>query len=192
MTLCRWLRKSFFKIEYDLFDSVGGVFNTIVGRTVPETTTFLGIDVHTEAEAFTIRKILYGLKGRQKTFWLPTFRNDFTVTTTIGSADLTITFEENDFDRFVTDAPDPWSGLYIELFDGTQFFRLITGSTPPVAGEESISINSPLGQIVTAAEIRFASLLVRCRLNQDRISIDHMRLGNIRVRVPVVGVKESI
>lgn len=181
-----------FQIKYDLTDSITGDFVVDIGRTVPEPRSFLGIEVATEAEAFTVRKILYGLKGKQKTFWLPTFRDDFTITQNIGAGDLTITFEENDFDRFVTEGPDPWGGIYIETFDGTQYFRTITGTTPPVAGEESISIGTSLGTVVTVPEIRMASILTRSRFNQDRLTIQHLRIGNIKLRIPVVGVKESV
>jgi hypothetical protein len=181
-----------FRIKYDLQDSQTGDFIAIADRTVPEPRTFLGIEVSTEAEAWVIRQIIYGLKGRQKSFWLPTFRDDFTVTQDIGAGDLSILFSENDFHRFVEDGPDPWGGIYIELFDGTQFFRTITGTTAAVAGEEAVAINASLGQAVTVADIRMMSILTRSRFNQDRISIQHTRIGNIKLRIPVVGVKESV
>jgi len=180
-----------FKISYTIEDSVTGDFRAFVSRTVPEPSTFLGIEVATEAEAWVVRQIIYGLKGKQKSFWLPTFRNDFIVTQTIGSADLSIVFEENDFNRFVEGAPAPWDGIYLELFDGTTFFRTISGTTSPVAGEETVVLDLSLGTAVTVPEIRKMSLLVRSRFNQDRITIEHKRIGNISLRIPVVGVKES-
>lgn len=180
-----------FKINYDLFDSVGGDFQSIVGRTVPETQTFRGFEVRDDAAAFLLREILYGFQGKQKSFWLPSWRTDFTVTDDIGSSDLNIKIVESDFHRFVEDGPDPWSGIFIELFDGTQFFRTITATVAPSGGEETVTINSALGQAITVAEIRHAGLLIRSRFNQDRISIEHTQTGNIRVRIPVVGVKES-
>jgi hypothetical protein len=180
-----------FRIDYDLFDSDGGDFGTVINRTVPETLTYLGMEVQTEAAAFALRKILYGLMGRQKSFWLPTFRNDFTITDDIGGADLDITFEENDFHRFAEDAPDPLGGIYIETWAGDQYFKMITATSSPVAGEETLTIDSFLGTPVAVAEIRKASLLVRSRFNRDRITIRHSHIGNYRLRVPVVGVKES-
>jgi len=181
-----------FKIKYQLIDSTVGLFQSVVDRTVPETFTTLGIEVATEAEAWTLRKILYGLRGKQKTFWLPTFRNDFTISQTIGPADTEISFVENDFHRFVEGGPDPWGGIYIELFDGTQIFRTIVGTTAPSAGEESVTIGTSLGVTILVPEIRRASLLVRSRFATDRISIKHLRVGNIQLRIPVVGVKESV
>ncbi len=180
-----------FNADYDLFDTVGGPFQAFRNRTVPETQTFRGFEVAGDAAAWTLRQILYGLKGRQKSFWMPTFRNDFTVVVPIGAADLNITFEENDFHRFAEDGPDPWGGFYLELVDGTQFFREIVGTTAPSGGQESITLGASLGQAVTLAEIRISGLLVRSRFDQDRIAIEWPRTGNIKSRIPVVGVKES-
>jgi hypothetical protein len=179
-----------FKAEYRVFDGGTGDFESYVGRTVPLTQTFLGLEVATEAEAWTLREILYGLKGRQKTFWAPSYRMDFTVTETIGASDVAVTFEENDFHRFAEDAPDPWGAIMIQTVDGTQYFREITATSAPVAGEETITI-AQLGTEVLVSDIVFASLLVRSRLDTDNITIEHLRTGNIKVRVPLAGVKES-
>ena len=179
------------QIRYSIEDSTTGDFRAFAGRTVPETKSFLGIEVATEAEAWVIREVIYGLKGKQKTFWLPTFRNDFIVTQNIGAADLSIVFEENDFHRFVEGAPAPWDGVYIELFDGTTFVQTLDDTTAPVAGEEAVVLRASIGTAITVPEIRKMSLLVRSRFNQDRIIIQHNRIGNITLRIPVVGVKES-
>jgi hypothetical protein len=179
-----------FKAEYRIFDGGTGDFESYSGRTVPLTQTFLGLEVATEAEAWTLRKILYGLRGRQKTFWAPSYRMDFTVTETIDATDTTITFEENDFHRFAEDAPDPWGAIMIQTVDGTQYFRVITATSAPVAGEETITI-AQLSSEVLVSNIAFASLLVRSRLATDNITIEHLRTGNIKVRVPLAGVKES-
>jgi hypothetical protein len=115
---------------------------------------------------------------------------DFTVTETIDATDTAITFEENDFHRFAEDAPDPWGAIMIQTLDGTQYFRKITATSAPVAGEETITI-AQLGTEVLVPNIVFASLLVRSRLDTDNITIEHLRTGNIKIRMPLAGVKES-
>ncbi len=175
--------------DYDFLDSGSGVFEILFGRTVPEYATMKGFQPQTEAAAFELRKILYGLSGRQKSFWLPTFREDFKVTTGIGAGDVIIEVEDAGYDRFV-DAADPWAGIMIELFDGTRFFRQIVSSTPAVGGTETITIDSVLGSPVAVVDIRRASLMIRSRFNTDRIEIEHLQIGHLRVRIPVVGVKQ--
>ncbi len=175
--------------KYHFFDSESGVFEILFGRTVPEYATIKGFQPQTDSAAWELRKILYGLHGKQQSFWLPTFRNDFQITSGIGAGDTLIEVEDAGYERFV-DGAEPWAGIMIEKRDGTRFFRRIIGSTPEVGGVEEIEIDSPLGVAVAAVDVRRMSLLVRSRFNVDRIEIEHMQIGNLRVRIPVVGVKQ--
>ncbi len=175
--------------KYHFFDSETGVFEILFGRTVPEYATMKGFEPQTESASFLLREILYGLHGKQQSFWLPTFRNDFQVTTGIGAGDILIEVEDAGYERFV-DGAEPWAGIMIEKRDGTRFFRQIVGSTPEVGGLEEIEIDSPLGAAVAVGDIKRASLLVRSRFNVDRIEIEHLQIGHLRVRIPVVGVKQ--
>ena len=137
-----------------------------------------------------MRKILYGLNGKQTAFFLPSYRSDFELASTIGSGDVVVEVEPVGYDRFIATA-DPYGDFMIELHDGTQFFRNITLSEhDTVLGVEKLTIDSSLGQIVTASDIRFFSYLYRVRFNVDEIEIEHTRLSEQTIRIPVAGVKQ--
>lgn len=176
--------------KYELFDSESGTFEAIVGRIITELGTAKGFEARGAADTWTLREILYGLNGKQTSFFLPSWRQDFNLITTIGSADVNLDVDVVDYERFI-DTQDPYGDIMIQLKDGTQFFRNITnvvqGTSPT---REVLTINASLGQIVTANDIAFFCYLNRVRLNVDKIEIEHTRLNEISVRVPVAGVIE--
>ncbi len=175
--------------KYEVIDSGSGAIAVRFGRTIPELGTEKGFETKTDAASFALRKILYGLRGRQKTFFLPSFREDFKLVTTIGASDLNIEVDPVEYTKFI-DTADPFGDIMIELNDGTRFFRNITAAAEAIGPvREILTIDSVLGQVVTAAEVRRISYLYRSRLNADKIRIQHIRPGELSVRIPVAGVK---
>lgn len=173
---------------YDLFDPGTGVFDARNLRVSNHSLTRKGFYAGNEADAFELRKVLYGLRGKQKTFWLPTFRDDFTVTQDIGSSETKLIIENTDYNIFV-DGLGPWTGLRIVLTDGTVFHRVITGADPNIdPTKEDILFDSSLGQVVTLAEIQRVSLMWISRFDDDNFSIEWEGIGRIAVDLPVRGV----
>lgn len=174
--------------KYTIFDNGSGEFEAIFGRVIAELGTVKGFEARGAADTFTLREIIYGLNGKQTTFFLPSFRPDFNLITTIGAADLNIEVSPADYTRFLN-TQDPWGDIMIRLNDGTDFFRNVTASVEGTGpAKEIISIDSSLGQVVTAADVDFICYLHRARFNSDKIELEHIRVGEISVRVPVAGV----
>lgn len=174
--------------NYTLIDPESGVFDVKFGRTVTEIASVKGFEARTAEDCWTMREIICGLNGRQTSFFLPSYRNDFTLASPIGSSATQIHVETVGFDRFLAGAP-PWDAIMIELYDGTQFFRQIT-LTEPGSGDEVITIDSSLGQLVNQSDIRFFSIMYRMRFNVDRVEIEHKHVGEMSSRIPVAGVKQ--
>lgn len=182
--------------KYDLFDTKSGVFQAIFGRTVVEFASRKGFETVTAQDSFDLRKLLYALRGKQRSFWFPTFRNDFLLqNASITSGALTFSSEPVDYERFIAQQ-EPFASFMILLNDGTQFFRRITGVTfdetggPSGEPTEIVSFTPSLGQTVNAADVRFISYLIRSRFGSDKITLNHARRDNLSVRVPVIGVKQ--
>lgn len=175
--------------KYELFDSESGTFQPLERRTVPEYATQKGFETATPADSWDLRKLIYALRGKQRSFYMPTWRSDFVATDTIGSSDLNITVEEADHARFINGI-EPFAALMVLLNDGTQLFRNITGIAPGSPGEELVSIDVSLGQTVTVAEIRHISYLLLARLGSDRVIFRHRFKDVVSVRIPVIGVKQ--
>lgn len=174
--------------KYELIDKDTGSFQVIAGRSITQIGLIKGFEPEGDADCWTMREILYGLNGKQTSFFLPSYRNDFELAVTIGAGDTVIQVTPVDYERFIETA-DPYGDIMIELMDGTQYFRNIT-FVEPGTGTEKLTIDSNLGQEVAATEIRFFSYLYRVRFDSDKIEINHRRLSEMSVRVPVIGVKE--
>lgn len=141
----------------------------------------------TKVELWTIRKLIYALRGRQRSFWLPTFREDFVLTATVGSSATTLLVEPVDYERFI-DTNEPLGDIAIYLTNGSVFYREITDVQPGGGGTEQLSISSALGVTVNPADILRISYLVRSRLDTDAVRITHNGLGRAVVVAPTVGV----
>ena len=178
-------------IKYDLFDNESGAFEPIQKRTVPEYETQKGFETDTVQDAWDLRKLIYALRGKQRSFYMPTWRSDFVPTSTIGAADLNITIQSADHQRFWV-GEDPFASVAIILKDGTQFFRDIVDINPGATlDEEVLSINTSLGQVVNPDDVMFISYLLLCRLGSDRITLRHrFKDGVVTVRTPVIGVRQ--
>ncbi len=175
------------KKDYFLMDTDTGIFSVLGGRDAPQYTAVKGFETRTKAAAWALRQVLYGLRGRQKSFWLSTHRKDFIITTGVGSADLNLAVENVDYNLFV-DSIGSWRGVRIELNDGTVFYRQIVSSDPGVIpGEEQITMDSSLGTAFAAADVKIVSLLMLVRGGSDKIDIVWSSINNIQVRLPVVG-----
>ncbi len=173
---------------YELFDNQTGVFVALQRRDTVQLQTVKGFETQTAEDSWDLRKLLYALRGKQRSFYLPSWRSDFTAVSTIGSGDGVITVANADHSRFF-DGAEPFAAIMVLLRDGTQFFRNITDIVSgPGPDQEQISIDTSLGQTVTVAEIRHISYLMKSRLGSDRIKFKHLTSGVVSVRTPVIGV----
>lgn len=179
------MREQFAAKLFDV-DSESGVFTQVSRRDVPEVTSTKTWVFEDAASSFGLRKLLYALRGRQRSFWLPTFRHDFILAAQIGSSATSIEVLPVEYGRFVSEQP-PFNQIAIYLNNGTSFFRTVTGHGMAGANE-TISINTALGSVVNPADVRFICFLVRSRLATDRVQVEHRRLGAVTVAVPVAGI----
>jgi hypothetical protein len=143
----------------------------------------------TAQELWLIRQLLYALRGRQRSFWMPTYREDFVLTDPVGSTSTTLLMEQVGYERYI-DTSEPLGDIAIYLLDGSVFFREVTDVQPGVGDTEQFTIDSSLGVAVDPTDILRISYLVRSRLDSDSVSIIHRGLGRAQINVPVVGIIE--
>lgn len=130
------------------------------------------------ADRWTRRTWLWSLRGRQKAFWLPTWNQDLTINSDIGSSDTAISVVNV---AGLSSADD--RHIMIQKTDGTRYYRQITA-----AGSGTITINSALGAAVAAADIEVCCYLNLSRLDTDTIQFDHRGTNFTRVSLPTVEV----
>lgn len=119
------------------------------------------------------RALMYLLKGRQGEIWVPSYQSDLQLAAIIASTASTIDVQMTGYTLFLVGQINR-QDIRIELLNGTVFYRRVTGSTGVDANTERLSIDSTLGQQVTAAQVRRISFMTLCRLNSDSIDIQHV------------------
>lgn len=176
--------------KFEVFDSISGKFEALARRLTPEISVTKGFETFNHAESFILRKRLYGLLGRQKAFYLPTFRSDFEVVTSIGAADVNISVAPTGYAQYNGAALEPFGDIMIELNDGTRFFKKITSVTVGVGSpaRDELEIDSSLDEPVTIADIKRVSYLYKVRMGSDLVNIKHLDRGVYSVRIPLAGV----
>ena len=129
------------------------------------------------------RQWLHSLKGKQKSFWLPSFIDDLVLLTPIGASDTTITVER-------IGVPGTFVGrhIMIETTPGTRYFREITLAVDGGVDEMDLTISSSLGTAVSVESVSRFSILSKVRLNSDRVRISYLAADVVTLSVPVTEV----
>jgi hypothetical protein len=175
------------KKEYDIFDSEGiGDITLIDARDVPDHVQAIQFHTLDRAELWSVRRWLYSINGRQKSFYLPTWNRDIQPTEDILFTDITITGKYTGHCLYVTDTKD----ILIMLKDGTYFLRQVTSSAVSDDGQtETFNINESLGSTITLDELELICYINLVRLNADRIEINHISGCEATIIIPVIGVE---
>lgn len=118
------------------------------------------------------RSMLYALQGRVSTLWVPTWLQDVQLKAPLASN--------------ATQMHVPWMGysqfgylqqnrrdIVIELYDGTRFYRRVTGSAES-GDEEILQIESALGAALDPSAIRAIGWLSMCGSASDAFQIQHI------------------
>lgn len=127
---------------------------------------------------------LHSLRGKQKTFWLPTFNDDLILASSFGSGDTTIS---------VVSISDP--NLYIDknvmflLNDGNRYFRQLTNAVN-MGDTDTLTLSSSLGVAVSPSDIDLFCFISLVRLNSDSVQIDHNFALESITSIPVMEVPE--
>ncbi|MBS0364899.1 MAG: hypothetical protein JSR67_03635 [Proteobacteria bacterium] len=118
------------------------------------------------------RSLLYSLKGRQGELWVPTYHLDLTLLQDITAGATTILTENIGYSTYAAGAQNR-QDIRIELLSGTVYYRRITGGIALSSTQESLSIDSSIGVVIPAANVRRISFMALCRLSSDLTEIVH-------------------
>lgn len=139
---------------------------------------------------WAVRKLLHALKGRQVSFYLPTFTHDVTLADTYISGAAALTVANAGYARFVQDR-SPKVDLWIRLLDGTEYTRTIVGSSEVDSETEQLTLSASIGQNIAPSDVEMISFLEKVRIDTDEIVIQHTTAnGDAKIGFPVMSVLE--
>lgn len=135
----------------------------------------------------SLRSLLYWLhsrKGQWKSFWVPSWNGDITVTHEISASDTSV--EISDI-GFRTSASFPLD-IMILTKDGTRIYKRVTGASAGDPGKELLGLSAQVGTHIYTFDIDYVCLLTLSRFSSDRIEISHGPGGSASVSVPTIEV----
>ena len=137
------------------------------------------------AELWRIRGLLYDLRGRQKSFYLPTYDQDFTPVDALASGAATMDVTNTGYTDFVQGV-HPLDWLRVVKTDGTKIVREISNSSVVSATVEQLTVASNWGENVAVDDIQRVEFLEESRLAVDNVLIQHHGApGRARIGIPV-------
>lgn len=146
-------------------------------------------ELTTRADVWRVRRLLHHFRGNQRSFWLPTFDNDMQLTQQIGASALTFRVEATGMTAHVA-GRRPFGDVRLVLKNGTAIVRRVTGVETD-GDEEVVSIASTFStSAIPVANVERIEWCRLVRISDDRATFLHRYLGNARVEIKLITVKE--
>jgi len=144
----------------------------------------------TRSRLWAIRKLLHALRGRQVSFYLPTFTKDITLASLYLSGSSALAIVNVGYSRYAKQRT-PKVDIRIILNDGTIFTRTVTASSEVDANTEQLTLSSVIAQNIAPADVARIEFLEKVRIDSDEIVIEHRSAnGEANIGFPVRGVLE--
>jgi len=145
---------------------------------------------NTREGLWQVRKLLHALRGKQVSFYLPTFSKDLILAGNYTSGNTDILVSNVGYSRFAAQRT-PKVDVHIILKDGTDFERTITASAEVNEDTEQLTLSSPIGQNIAVSDIYRIEFYEKVRIDNDEITIEHRSAnGEATIGFPVKVVLE--
>lgn len=119
------------------------------------------------------RELLYSVRGRAGSLWMPTFMSDFTLSSAVTSGATTIPIVNCGFTSMGVRRPGR-EDIRFELRDGTVFYRRVLASVESSSTVETLTIDSGVPANIDPSQMRYISFMQPSRLFSDTVDIQHL------------------
>lgn len=178
------------------FDQNVTVFDNGTGRTFQSATwrsnkrtTRKTFFANGRSAVWTVRQLIYALRGQQISFWLPTFVSDLRATQDLVSAQDTLVVSKVGYTEFVQ-TRQPRDVIRVEFNDGTSpvVVRVLSSSVINTT-EEELVLDIPWASDKAVSTIARISYVEKVRFANDIARFEH-NVGDLIVKItaPVVTV----
>lgn len=115
---------------------------------------------------------LADLAGKVKPFWVPTWRDDFTMTAVLPQSQMVMTVRNVGYSRLIHQNPYR-SHLYLKHKNGLNYMAQIVDSEELSSTEETITLDTSWGFDVNVGDFTLISFLNSVRLASDEVNIQY-------------------
>jgi len=134
--------------------------------------------------AWQVRQLLHALKGRQQSFYMPSFKNDLTAVANVNSGVFAIDVEDVQYSTLVQER-QARNTIRVVLKDGTVSDPVVvTASTITAPGVDRLTVTPAINVTATVDEIERVEYVHKVRLDTDKVSMSFKDSnGNMRVGI---------
>lgn len=169
----------------DVFDNGSGVVAVDVTNQYVRSTKMFVFDTLDRASRWKARKWIHSRRGKQKSFWLPSWNQDLTLLEDVGSAGVALTVRPIGYPLYysVTD-------VMIRRKNGTFVTARVLSSAVDAFGNEILNLEASFGSAVLVSDVDVFCFMSLVRFDSDSVKFGHSYAGRATATVPVVEVPE--
>ena len=135
-----------------------------------------------------VRQLLHALRGRQISFYIPTFFNDLSAVSGILSGGNTVDVTNVGYTVFINAQP-PWNVVRLTENDGTEVVRTVTTTTEISPTVERLQISGTWGVDMAEEDITRIDFVEKARFSTDEITLTHRNArGNAEIKAAVLAL----
>ncbi len=170
----------------EVFDNGSGPVEVDQEFGYADRTEMLCMDALDRAGAWRMRQWLHARRGKQRTFWLPSWNPDLVILNPVASAATSLTVKPIGYGLYygVTD-------IMLVLKNGNRYFNRVLSGDADVGGNDVLSMETSFGVDFVPTDVDFCCFMKHCRLDTDSITLNHGYAGRVYASMPVVEVPEG-
>ena len=170
----------------DLFDNGSGPIQLDIKTDWVRHLQTLSFIKQSRADLWNLRRWIHARRGRQRSFWLPSWNRDLVILEDVGSTASALTVQNIGYTLYYG-----VKNIMIQLRNGSRVFvRSTMGSVNP-DGNEVLTLDAQVGVSFAAADVDFACFMSHARFDTDRVSFRHGDAGRVTVSIPIAEAPEE-
>jgi hypothetical protein len=144
-----------------------------------------GFVVHSRADLWKLRQLLHAFKGRQVSFYIPTFSKDIEPNSTLVDSSSTLTMDNIGYTINARER-GPKEVIRVVLKNGTKLIRTIQNSAEVSAAVEQLTVDTAWPYDILTTDIERIEFITKVRLDADDIMLVHYNaLGDAVCIAPI-------
>ena len=163
-------KKNFFN-AIEIVDNTSGVPKYYSDYTVSNVISTKAFKVTGIEDIWTLRKLMYALRGKQKAFWLPNFDKNFELYSDITNGDSIISIADCGYTKYISGTIGT-KAIRINKTDGTSVIRKVLSSDVR-EGFEQLSLDSAITEDIPITSVANMEFLEKVRSDTDSMSLKY-------------------
>ena len=140
---------------------------------------------NTKASIWNLRRWIHARRGRQKSFWLPSWNLDIEIVQSVSTSTTTLTILPINYSLFYS-----VKDILILLKNGTVIFLRAMSATVDTSDNELLALSTPVGYTFDPTDIELSCFMSHCRLDTDQITFKHINHNLIESSIVVMETPE--